>query len=206
MRTTLAALAALSSARASNPLFGCNAGDPGNRGLIFADFVKTSTFGQPTIPGSQNVTVDARGFPTQDFSLLFYNEPGGFYYPAADLSGTYTITALGCGTVSIPAGFDGLTIVNQTCPGGNLLAFLDISTDGDLVHGHGALAFTGTTRGAGLGAGLSNLSLLLPGYPAGTDPDTLHEPALANMRGRCSVTRFLGWACKSSRATTLRAA
>jgi len=195
----LGALGAPSAARAAraaagNTQLGCNAGDPGNRGLMFADFVKTSMFGQPTIPGSQNTTVDARGWPTQDFSLLFYDEPGGYYYPAADLSGTYTITALGCATVSIPAGFSGLTIANQSCPGGNLLAFLDISADGDLVHGHGALAFTGTTRGAGLGAGLTNVSLLLPGYPAGTDPDTLHEPALANMRGRCSVTRFLGWA------------
>jgi len=110
------------------------------------------------------------------------------------MSGTYTITAIGCGTVSIPPGFDGLAVANQSCPGGNLLAFLEISADGELVHGRGALAFTGTTRGAGRGAGLTNVSLLLPGYAPGTDSDTLHEPALANMRGRCSVTRFLGWA------------
>lgn len=186
-------LAELLSAAAGTAL-GCNAGEPGDRGLMFADFVKTSTFGIPTVPGSQNVSVDARGWPTADFSLLFLNEPGGYYYPAADLSGTYTITAIGCATVSVPAGYNGLTIVNQSCAGGSLLAFLDISGNGDAVAGRGALAFTGTSRGAGLGGGLTNLSLLLPGYPAGTDPDTLHEPALANMRGRCTVTRFLGWA------------
>ena len=195
MRLLFVSAALAAAARAAvNTALGCNAGEPGNRGLIFADLVKTSIFGQPTIPGSQNTSVDARGWPTQDFSLLFYNEPGGFYYPAADLSGTYTITAVGCATVSIPTGFAGLALVNQSCPGGDLLAFLDISPDGDLVHGHGALAFTGTTRGPGLGAGLTNVSLLLPGYAAGTDADTLHEPALANMRGRCTVTRFLGWA------------
>ena len=77
---------------------------------------------------------------------------------------------------------------------GNLLAYLDISADGDLLHGHGAIVFTSTTRGAGLGAGLTNVSLLQPGYPVGTDSDTLHEPALANIRGRCTVARFIGWA------------
>ena len=178
---------------ASAPL-GCNPGAPGNRQLLFADLVKTSLFGQPNITGSQNTTLDARGWPTQDFSLLFYNEPGGFYYPAADFSGTYTITALGCAAVSIPAGFGGLAVLNASCPGGNLLAYLEISADGDALRGRGALAFTGTSRGAGLGAGLTNVSLLLPGYPIGTDPDTLHEPALANIRGRCTVARFIGWA------------
>lgn len=162
------------------------------RNLVFADYVKTSMFGQPTIPGSQNTTVDARGWPTQDFSLQFINEE--YIWPAADLSGTYTITALGCANVSILPVFGGLTIVNQSCPNGNLLAFLDISTNGTLVNGKGALTFTETSRGPGLGAGLTNLSLLLPGYPAGTDPDTLHEPFIANMRGRCAVVRFLGWA------------
>jgi hypothetical protein len=178
----------------NNTQLGCNPGAPANRQQFFADWTKSSLFGQPTIPGSQNTTVDGRGWPTQDFSLLFYNEPGGFYYPAADFSGVYTITALGCATVGIPEGFGGLTIINQTCTNGNLLAYLEISPDGDLVRGHGAIAFTDTTRGPGLGAGLTNVSLLLPGYPIGTDPDTLHEPALANIRGRCTVARFIGWA------------
>ena len=188
LRVAALTCVAAATAAAPNTLLGCNAAPPGNRHLIFADLVKTSLFGQPNATGSQNTTVDARGWPTQDFSLLFYDEPGGFYYPAADLSGTYTITAVGCATVSVPPGFAGLTILNQSCAGGNLLAFLDVTADGDVLRGRGALAFTGTA------GGLTNLSLLLPGYAAGTDPDTLHEPALANMRGRCAVTRFLGWA------------
>lgn len=185
---------ALVEAADGNTALGCNAGNPGPRGLFFVDLVKTSLFGQPTIPGSQNTSTDPLGWPTQDFSLLFYNEPGGFFYPAADLSGTYTITALGCATVSIPPGFSGLTLANQSCPSGNLLAYLDISSNGDAVSGHGALVFASTTRGPGLGAGLTNVSLLLPGWPAGTDPDTLNPAALANLAGRCSITRFLGWA------------
>jgi hypothetical protein len=183
------ALAAAASA-AANTALGCNAQPPGGRTLVFADLVKVSMFGQPTVPGSQNTTVDARGWPTQDFSLYWFAEE--YTFPPADMSGTYTITALGCATVS--ALFPGATIVNQTCAGGNLLAFMDVSSNGTLVNGHAALVFTGTTRGAGLGAGLTNVSLLMPGYAAGTDPDTLHEPFLANMRGRCSVIRFLGWA------------
>lgn len=37
---------------------GCNAGSPNNRAWAFVDLVKQSMFGQPDIPGSQNVTVD----------------------------------------------------------------------------------------------------------------------------------------------------
>ena len=128
--------------------------------------------------------MDGRGWPTQDFSLLFYNEPGGFYFPAASYGGIYTITALGCANVSVPVGFAGLSVVNQSCPGGNLLAYLNITSDGDTLAGHAALAFTQTTL-----PGLKNLSLLMPGWPAGTDPDTLNPDFLNNMRGRCSVTR-----------------
>ena len=62
---------AATGAAAANTALGCNAGTPGDRHFVFADLVKTSTFGQPTIPGSQNTTVDARGWPTQDFSLLW---------------------------------------------------------------------------------------------------------------------------------------
>jgi hypothetical protein len=190
---------------------GCNAGTPNNRGWAFVDLVKQSQFGQPDIPGSQNVTVDGScaaspghgscqpnqrchigayrpcGWPTQDFSLLFYSEPGNYYYPAANWGGEYTVTALGCATVSVPAGFQGLTLVNQSCPGGNLLAFVSITSNGDLLHGKGALTFTKTTNG------LKNLSMLMPGWPVGTDPDTLNPAFLANMKGRCAVTRFLGW-------------
>jgi hypothetical protein len=185
-----AAIGGLARAAAANTALGCNAQPPGGRNLVFADLVKTSMFLDANATGPQNITVDARGWPAQDFALYWFAEE--YIWPAADMSGTYTITALGCATVS--ALFSGATVVNQSCAGGSLLAFMEVSANGTLVNGHAALAFTSTTRGAGLGAGLTNLSLLLPGYPAGTDPDTLHEPFLANMRGRCSVTRFLGWA------------
>jgi len=190
---------------------GCNAGSPNNRAWAFVDLVKQSMFGQPDIPGSQNVTVDGScaaspghgscepnvrchtgplrpcGWPTQDFSLMFYSEPGAYYYPAASWGGEYTVTALGCATVSVPDGFGGITVVNQSCPKGNLLAFVSITSDGDTFKGKGALAFTKTDHG------LKNLSMLLPGWPAGTDPETLNPDFLNNMKGRCSVTRFLGW-------------
>ena len=59
-----------------------------------------------------------------------------------------------------------------------LLAYVEISNDGDLVRGRGALAFTNTS-----GPGLTNLSMLLPGYPIGTDPDTLNPLFINNMKG-----------------------
>jgi hypothetical protein len=189
----LGSAAAAAAAAAAGTALGCNALPPGNRNTLFADYVKTSLFGQPAIPGSQNTTVDALGWPTQDFSLLFYNEPGGYTYPAADLSGVHALTARGCATVSVASAIGGMAILNQSCPGGDLLAYVQVSADGAAVGSRLALAFTATTRGAGAGAGLTNVSLLLPGYAPGTDPDTLHEPALANMRGRCALLRFLGW-------------
>jgi hypothetical protein len=93
---------------------------------------------------------------------LFYNEPGGFYYPSADWSGDYTVTAIGCATVmSMDAG---VTVTKQSCPGGNLLATVEIAKDpaptGGPFTNRGALNFTKTTNG------LKNLSMLMPGFPA----------------------------------------
>lgn len=65
---------------------------------------------------------------------------------------------------------------------------MEVSTDGDAIGGRSALVFTSTT-----GPGLKNVSLLMPGWPAGTDPDTLNPQALATMAGNCVVTRFLGY-------------
>jgi hypothetical protein len=93
---------------------------------------------------------------------LFYNEPGGFYYPSADWSGDYTVTAIGCATVmSMDVG---VTVTKQSCPGGNLLATVEIAKDpaptGGPFTNRGALNFTKTTNG------LKNLSMLMPGFPA----------------------------------------
>ena len=83
LASALAASAAASPGAAATAL-GCNAQPPGGRNLVFADLVKTSMFGQPLDPGSQNTTVDARGWPTQDFSVSVYNEgatKAGFSWP-----------------------------------------------------------------------------------------------------------------------------
>ena len=128
-----------------------------------------------------------------DFSLLAYNEPGGFTFPAADLSGVYTVTANGCATVTMPSGYPGASVINATCSGGaSLLAFIEVSADGALVNGRLALLFTNTTRAVGGGGGLTNVSWLQPGFAAGTDPETLTPVAIDQFR-RCSLIRFLGW-------------
>jgi hypothetical protein len=81
--------------------------------------------------------------------------------------------------------------LNATCPGGSLLAFVEVSDDGALVAGRIALLFTNTSRTDGRG-GLVNVSMLQPGFPAGTDPETFTPGAIEQFR-RCSLIRFLGW-------------
>ena len=186
--------AAATLAAPANTRLGCNAeGGTLGRNFIFADLVKQSTFGWPGAPTSQNVSTDAAGWPTQDFDLLLYNEPGGFTYPAADLSGVYTVTAGdGCAATVAPL-FPGATVLNSSCPGGKLLAYFEVSADGALVAGRMGLAFSGTTRsGGGGGGGLAHLSVLQPGFAVGTDPETITAAAIAQFK-RCSIIRFLGW-------------
>ena len=94
--------------------------------------------------------------------------------------------------MSVPTGYPGATVVNSTCSGDSLLAFVEVSADGALVNGRLALLFTNTTRAGGGGGGLTNVSWLQPGFPAGTDPETLTPVAIDQFR-RCSLIRFLGW-------------
>ena len=181
-----------SAASADVTRLGCNAeGGTLGRNFFFADLVKQSTFGWVTSPTTQNVSVDAAGWPTQDFALLVYNEPGGYTYPAADLSGVYTVTAAGGCATSVTSVYPGATVLNSSCAGGDLLAFVEVSADGALVNGRIALAFAGTSRAAG-GGGLAHVSFLQPGFPAGTSPETFVPAGVEQFR-RCSLIRFLGW-------------
>jgi hypothetical protein len=189
----LTLVAATAGENAGNTHLGCNAGGFAmGRNVFFADLVKQSIFTSVLDPTVQNVTVDSAGWPTTDFALLAYNEPGGYTYPVADLSGVYTVTAAGCAAVSIPTGYPGATVLNASCSGGSLLAYIQVSSDGALVAGRLALLFTNTSRSSGGGGGLVNVSMLQPGFPIGTDPETMTAAAIAQFR-RCSLIRFLGW-------------
>jgi hypothetical protein len=170
---------------------GCNAhGNTMGRNFLFADLVKQSTFGWPTAPSSQNTSLDNNGWPSEDFSVLIYNEPGGYTYPYADLSGIYTVTSVdGCASVS--SFYAGVTVLNSSCNSNSLLAYVEVSNDGELVDGHIALVFTNTKRSNG-GGGISHLSILQPGFSIGTDPDTF-TPNGVNMFKNCSLIRFLEW-------------
>ena len=175
----------------SGTRIGCNAhGNTMGRNFLFADLVKQSTFGWPNAPSSQNITLDSNGWPSQDFSVLIYNEPGGYTYPVADLSGIYTITSRnGCG--SITSFYSGVTILNSSCNSGSQLAYIEVSNDGTLINGHIALVFTNTRRIDGSG-GISNFSILQPGFKLGTDPDTMTPNGIEMFRN-CSLIRFLEW-------------
>ena len=205
MRYYQALLVALLRVRAlvdANAVVGCNAGSPGGRAMFFADLMKQATFGNSTSPGSQNIELDTKGWPAvADFTLLLYSESGGgtwYDYPKPDLSGIYTITAEGCATVSVPNDFGNpaASVLNQSCAGGALLAYLSIAPAGSGSIGLGgklALAFSHSTRANDYeGAGLEAISILQPGYPIGTDPDTFTAAAIALFK-RCSLIRYLDW-------------
>lgn len=69
---------------------------------------------------------------------------------------------------------------------------MSVSADGALVNGQIALVFSGTTRSGG-GGGVAKLSVLQPGWAAGTDPETFSPALVTQLSGRCSLLRFLGW-------------
>lgn len=192
--STLIATAVVSTALrvsgAANTRLGCNAEGFGmGRNFFSADLVKQSTFGSIYSPTTQNVSVDQVGWPTEDFAALLYSEPGGYIYPGADISGVYTVTAAGC--ASVASAYPGAVLLNSTCPpGGPLLAYVQVSDNATLVNGRFGLLFTQTVR-AGGGSGLTNVSVLQPGFPVGTDPETF-TPATINQFRRCSLIRFLG--------------
>ena len=206
------AAAAAAPTPSGNTLLGCNVVDNAFRGFVFADLAKQALrFGSPLSPSDQNATVDAAGWPTQDFSISVYSEGAGkaaLSFPPAQIDGVYTISARGKASVSLPAAQRGSAILNQTydAASNRLLAFLSVPADPDVVGGRIELVFTDTARDPAdpaQGAGLTNVSVLQPGYSLGTDPDTIAAAAIATHEFcRGGVVRVMPWwLAQSSTAT-----
>jgi hypothetical protein len=188
---------------AGNTVLSCNLGDNGGRGMHFADLMKQALpFGQPDLPASQNASIDAAGWPTQDFSVSVYSEgvaKAQYSWPPARIDGVYTLTARGNATLRFPAGGEAIgTILNQTYDAAaNLfVAFVAIPNDPATNGGRLEFTFEGTARDPArpaLGAGLANVSVLQPGFPIGTDPDTFTAAGLATYAPCRGVIRVMPW-------------
>ena len=113
-------MAATSSSVAAGTLLGVNVADndaAAGRTFHFANLVKQALpFGVPTSPCvfGMNISVCASGWPSSDFGVCMYREgiSPRQSWPPANISGVYSVTARGNGTVWIPSG--GSAVLNQT--------------------------------------------------------------------------------------------
>ncbi len=196
--------AAPTDVNTGNTLLSCNFGDNMGRSMHFADLMKQALpFGQPDLPASQNASVDAAGWPTQpDFSVSVYSEgvtKEGYSWPPARIDGVYTITARGSATMRFPVGGETIgTILNQSYDATTNLfvAYVSVPNDPALNGGRLEFTFTGTTRNPSqpsLGAGMTNISVLQPGYPIGTDPDTFTPEGIATYAPCKGAIRVMPW-------------
>ena len=195
---------------AGNTLLSCNFGDNAFRGMHFADLMKQALpFGQPDLPASQNASVDAAGWPTQDFSVSVYSEgvtKASYSWPPARIGGVYTITAHGNATLRFPANATIGTILNQTYDAtANLfVAYVSVPDDPATNGGRLEFAFVGTVRDpAQPGAlGMTNVSVLQPGYAIGTDPDTFTPESLATYAPCKGAIRVMPWWLAESKSAS----
>jgi len=209
---SLAVAATAADAARGNTLLGCNVVDNAFRGFVFADLAKQALrFGTPLAPADENATVDAAGWPTQDFSISVYSEGAGkaaLSFPPAKIDGVYTVSARGNASVSLPAAQRGSVILNQSYDAATnlLVAYLSVPASPDTVGGRIELVFTNTARNPAdpaRGAGLTNVSFLQPGYALGTDPDTFSAAMLATHEFcRGGVVRVMPWWLAQSNPAT----
>jgi hypothetical protein len=193
-------------------VLGCNVIDNAFRGFVFADLAKQALkFGTPSAPSDENATVDEAGWPTQDFSISVYSEGVGkaaLSFPPAQIDGVYCVSARGNASVSLPASQRGSVILNQSYDAATnlLVAFLSVPADPDAVGGRIELVFTGSARDPAdpsRGAGLTNVSVLQPGYALGTDPNTFSAGVLATHEFcRGGVVRVMPWWLAQSNTAT----
>ena len=211
MRAATAAHSAAPTDASGNTLLSCNFGDNSFRGFHFADLLKQALpFGQPDLPASQNASVDAAGWPTQDFSVSVYNEgatKAGYSWPPARIDGVYTIVARGNATLRFPTNATIGTILNQTYDAAANLFVAYVSVPDDPAVNGGRLEFTfeDTARDPArpaLGAGMTNVSVLQPGYAVGTDPDTFTPESLATYAPCRGAIRVMPWWLAESRSSS----
>jgi len=197
-----AACAVVAAARRASEAvpFGVNIGHiaAGDRTMAFVNLVKQSyPFASPCSPTDANATVDAAGWPTEDFSVAVLSFVGGTSsgnWPAVAVGGVYTVAATGNATVWLvnTAG----TVLNQTYDEGTnqLLAFVALEDAADSLY----VSFNNTQRdpfNASAGAGLTDVMVLQPGYTL-DQADDFSDAFLAHM-SRFDIIRGLGWTLRA---------
>lgn len=159
--------------------------------MPFVNLVKQSRPpGSPRSPYDNNCTVDAAGWPMEDFGLVLITDDGGPPPPlgtGTHIEGIYLISATGNASFIFPvtSGF----LVNQTyTPKTNtLLAYYNLTASGNFWVG-----FEGTQRNPtvpGSGGGLTNVVVLQPGYTLDQASD--FSDALISLVSRFDSLRFM---------------
>jgi hypothetical protein len=149
---------------------------------FFADLVKQSRgFGPPSTPWSGTVSVDANGWPTEDFGVILATWTG-----MKNIGGTYKIS-FNCSTTP--------TISLVASPGVIQNELRNPTTGivtADLVYPEGGgqlmLGFTGTVHG------VQNLHVMRPGYVVGAEFTT----PILNQLKQFNTFRFMDWAATNA--------
>lgn len=161
--------------------------------MIWVNLVKQSPqFGSINNPLDENATIDDSGWPTIDFSLAALSQvsegTSNDQWPAVDVTGIYTVYATGNATITPICPACSLLNATYDAAANEVLAYVSIDA---LAPGTLWLNFTNTSRGPGLGAGLTNITVLQPGYNRSRADD--FSDAYLDHLSRFDTIRTLGW-------------
>lgn len=161
-----------------------------DRTMPFVNLMKSSRpFGSAQSPYDNNCTVDGQGWPTQDsFGVVLLTQDPGPPPTGVTINGTYSVYAQGNAFVTEVLG-NGVILNSTYDPTMNrLTVFFDILQGGS---GLVWLAFRNASRGPGLGPGLTNVSVLQPGY--GYDRVNDFTDPFLTLLSRFDSLRFMDW-------------
>ena len=134
--------------------------------MHYVDLVKQSRPpGSPRAPWDGNCSVDAAGWPTQDFGLILITDDSGPPPPVGTgthIEGVYLISATGNASLSFSGSTGSFLNQSYSAESNTLLAFFNVTASGNFW-----VSFEGTQREPGnpaAGAGLTNVVALQPGY------------------------------------------
>ena len=162
--------------------------------MPFVNLVKQSRPpGSARSPYDNNCTVDASGWPTQDFGLVLITDDSGPPPPAGTgvlMAGVYTVAATGNASLAFPV--SSAHVLNCTytpAPANRLLCYVNVTASGNLWVGFENTQRDPSTPAAG--AGLSDVAVLQPGYGLERASD-FTDPFLA-LVSRFDSLRFMDW-------------
>ena len=159
--------------------------------MHYVDLVKQSRPpGSAHTPYDNNCSVDAAGWPTEDFGLVLITDDGGAPPPAGTgtrIEGVYTLMATGNATVAFLLTQGELLNCSYTAATNALLCFYNVTASGNVW-----VSFKDTQRNPAdpaAGAGLVDVAVLQPGYGAARRGD--FTDALLSLVSRFDSLRFM---------------